>query len=108
MRNMNKFMVLYEIREMAAVAAKCRDPVRRKLLRKSVVTKLWVNGRASEDRDEWTKEVRTHCEKCYGDTLQRCRPKGSVTREIVETVWLPSKADGYGSQSTGFSARGEK
>ena len=67
-------MVPDEIREMAAEAAKCRDPGRRKLLRKSackarrefdarrtalpkgkvvhrpVVTKLWVNEWASEDR----------------------------------------------------------
>ena len=76
----NKRMVPDE-REMAAEAAKCRDPVRRKSLRKRarkaqrafvagravlprskvvqrpVVTKFWVSGRASEDRDEWTEEV---------------------------------------------------
>ena len=34
------------------------------------VTKLWVNGRASEDRDEWTEEVRAHCEKCYDDKME--------------------------------------
>ena len=86
-RNRNQFSVPDEIREMAADAASCRDPVRRKLLRKRarkarrefeagravfprskvihrpVVTKLWINGRASEDRDEWTEEVRAHCEK---------------------------------------------
>ena len=33
-RNKNKFTVPDEIREVAAVAAKCRDPVRRKSLRK--------------------------------------------------------------------------
>ena len=33
MTNKNKFMVPDEIRETAAEAAKCRDPVRRKLLR---------------------------------------------------------------------------
>ena len=27
---------------------------REKVINRSVVTKLWVNGRASEDRDEWT------------------------------------------------------
>ena len=76
---------------MASDAAKCRDPVRRRHLRKiaqkarrgfeagkavlpigkvinrPMVTKLWVNGRASEDRDEWTEEVRAHCERCYDD-----------------------------------------
>ena len=35
MRNKNKFTVPDEIREMAAEAAKCRDPARRKLPRKS-------------------------------------------------------------------------
>ena len=34
MRNKNKFTCPAEIREMAAEAAKCRDPVRRKSLRK--------------------------------------------------------------------------
>ena len=35
-----------------------------------MVTKLWVNGRASEDRDEWTEEVRAHCERCYDDKAE--------------------------------------
>ena len=85
-RNRNQFSVP-DVREMAADAASCRDPVRRKLLRKRsrearrefeagravlprgkvihrpVVTKLSINGRASEDRDEWTEEVRAHCDK---------------------------------------------
>ena len=90
-RNRNKFCVPEEIRQMASDAAKCRDSVRRRHLRKiahkarrefeagkgvpprgkvinrPVITKLWVNGRASEDRDEWTEEVRAHCERCYDD-----------------------------------------
>ena len=76
---------------MASESAKCRNQVRKKELRKiarkarrefeagrvvlrwgkviyrPVVTKLWVNGRASEDRDEWTEEVKAHCERCYDD-----------------------------------------
>ena len=83
-----------DIREVAADAATCRDPVRRKLLRKRarkarrefeagravppggevihrpVVTKLWINGRASDHRDEWTEEVRAHCEKSYHDKTE--------------------------------------
>ena len=35
------------------------------MIYRPVVTELWINGRASEDRDEWTVEVRAHCEKCY-------------------------------------------
>ena len=74
-RNKNKFCVPEEIRT-ASDASKSRDPVRRRHLRKiaqkarrefeagkavlprgmvinrPVVTKLWVNGRASEDRDK--------------------------------------------------------
>ena len=83
-RNRNKFDVPDEIREMVVEAAKSRDPVRRKLPKKRAhkarsefeagravlprgkvihrpaVTKLWINGRAREDRDEWTEEVRAH------------------------------------------------
>ena len=48
-----------------------RDALPRgKVMQRSVVTKLWDNGRASEDRDEWTKEVRAHCEKCYDDKIE--------------------------------------
>ena len=81
-RNKNKFMVPEEIREMASLAAKCRDPARRKVLRKKaqkargefdarmgalprgkvvkkpVVMKLWVNGRATEDREEWCEDAK--------------------------------------------------
>ena len=90
-RNQKKFCVPEEIRQMASNAAKCRDPVRRRHLRKialksrrefeaekavlprgkvinrPVITNLWVNGRASEDGDEWTEEVGAHCERCYDD-----------------------------------------
>ena len=112
--NKNKFMVPEEIRELASVAAQCRDPVKRRVLRKKaqkarrefdarvvalprgkvvkkpVVTKLWVNGRATEDREEWCDEVRLHCEKCYGDKsetsekqaerirVQQCRGDSAV------------------------------
>ena len=40
---------------------------RGKVINWQVVAKLWVNCRASEDRDEWTEEVRAHCECCYDD-----------------------------------------
>ena len=118
-------MVPDEIREMSALAAQCRDPVRRKILRKKarkarrefdagvsalprgkivkrpVVTKLWINGRASEDRDEWNEEVKLHCEKCYDDksetpevqaeriSEQRCRGDSVVAfqgRRVQITV----------------------
>ena len=90
-RNRKTFCVAEEIRQVAANATKCRDPVRRRHLRKTaqkdrrefeagnaelprgyvinrpVIAKLWVNGRVSEDRDEWTEEVRAHCERCHDD-----------------------------------------
>ena len=77
-RNQNNSKILDEIWEMAA-AAQCRDPLRRKILRKiasktrrefdasrtalsrgktvqrPAVTKQWVSGRAIEDRDEWAE-----------------------------------------------------
>ena len=37
------------------------------MINRPVITKLWVNGRASEGGDEWTEEVGAHCERCYDD-----------------------------------------
>ena len=54
-----------------------------------VVTKLCINGSASDDSDEWTEEVKAHNEKCLMIRLrrQRSRPRGSVTKEVVVTAW---------------------
>ena len=41
-----------------------------KVINRPVVTKLCVNGRASEDRDEWTEEVGAHCERCNDDKAE--------------------------------------
>ena len=35
-----------------------RDPSRKRLR---------INGRASEDREEWMVELKSHCERCYDD-----------------------------------------
>ena len=43
---------------------------RGKVINRPVVTKLWVNGRANKDRDEWTEELRAHCEHCYDDQAE--------------------------------------
>ena len=66
-----------------------------------MVTKLWVNGRATEDREEWNEEVGLHCEKCYDDKSetpevqaerireQRCRVDSAVAvqgRQVQITV----------------------
>ena len=45
-------------------------PPRGEVINRPVVTKLWVNGRPSQDRDEWTVEVRAHCERCYDDKAE--------------------------------------
>ena len=37
------------------------------VINRPVVTKFWVNGGGSEDRDEWTEEVRARLERCYDD-----------------------------------------
>ena len=126
---MDKFCVPDEIRKIAADAAKCRNPVTEKHLRKIarnarreiearravlprekvinrlVVTKLWVNGRANDDRDEWTEEVRAHCERCYDDKaetleVQAERLRGQRTggdrrvalqgRVGLQSLWLRS------------------
>ena len=119
-RNKNKFMVPDEIKELASMAAQCCDPVKRRVLRKKaqkarrefdarvwvlprgkvvkklVVTKLWVNGRATEDREEWCEEVRLHCEECCDDKsetsekhaerirVQRCRGDSAVAHQVGE------------------------
>ena len=93
-RNRNKFCMPDEIRDISSEAAKCRNPVRKKELRKMarearrafeagravlprekvihrpVVTKRSVDGRAREDRDEWTEEVRAHCERSCDDEAE--------------------------------------
>ena len=115
-------MVPDEIRELASMAAQCGDPVKRRVSRKKaqkarrefdarvgalsrgnvvknpVVTKLWVNGRATEDREE---VVRLHCGKCFDDksetsekqaeriSVQRCRDDSAVAiqgRQVQITV----------------------
>ena len=40
------------------------------VIHRPVVTKLWINGRDGEDRDEWTEDVRAHCEKCYDEKME--------------------------------------
>ena len=88
-----------EIRRRASDAAKSRDPVTRRHFRKIaqkarreieagkavlpkekvirlVLTKLWVNSRVSEDRDELTEEVKAHCGRCYDDKEEPLRSGG--------------------------------
>ena len=52
---------------------------------------LWVNGRASEDREEWMEEAKAHCERCSDDRtkLRRRKRRGFGTNDAEETVWMP-------------------
>ena len=70
------------------------------------MTKLWVNGRASEDRDEWKEEVRTHCEKCYDDKIDTSGSgrEGVLSDAKGESRRPPSE---YGSVDRVLPARGK-
>ena len=54
---------------------------RGKVIHRLVVTKLWINGRASEDREPTVKNVMTTKRKRL-----RSRPKGFVTKEVAVTA----------------------
>ena len=77
---------------------------RGKVVKKPVVTKLWVNGRATEDREEWSEEVRAHCEKCYDDKSEtpEVQAKESGNRDAEVTAWLLFKVGECRLQSTGY------
>ena len=55
------------------------------MINRPVVAKLWVNGRASEDRDEWTEEVRAHCERSYNDKEET--PDVQAERILGQRRW---------------------
>ena len=80
--NKNKFKAPVDLREIASVAEKCRNPVLRNVLRhkarearrefdarvgalpkgktvqRPTVKRLWINGKAGEDRDEWMEDAK--------------------------------------------------
>ena len=48
----------------------------------------WINGKVSENRDEWMEEVKTHCEGCHDNKdessqVQEERIQEQRRREIV-------------------------
>ena len=80
-------------------------PPRGKVIHRPVFTKLWVNGRASEDRDEWTEEVRAHCENCYDDKMETSEVQAERIRHQTGIVVGDSSKVGISkAQSTEFSA----
>ena len=73
------------------------------------MTKSWVNGRASEDRDEWTEEVKEHCEKCYDDIIETREVQAErVCHQRSQGVWSLFMVGENRSQSTRSCACGEK
>ena len=46
-----------------------------------VVKKLWVDGRAGEDREEWMEEVEAHCERCCDDQDKTSQVQAERIRE---------------------------
>ena len=46
-----------------------------------MATKLWINGRVSEDRDEWTEEVRAQCQRCYDDKKETSKVQAERIRD---------------------------
>ena len=60
-----------------------------KIVQRLVVKRLWVAGRASEDREEWMEEVRAHCEKMLPRQrrdLGKCSRRGFKNNGAEETV----------------------
>ena len=71
------------------------------IVKRPVVTKLWIHVCVSEDRDEWNEEFKINCEKCSDDKSetpeaqaerireQRCRGDSVVAfqgRQVQKTV----------------------
>ena len=97
-RNKNKFEVPDGLGMMAA---KCKNPVLSEVLRKkahendaragallggkivrrSVVQKLWINERASEDRAEQKEECRANCERYHDDKDETTKVQAERIRE---------------------------
>ena len=90
-----------EKKTLAEIAQKARHEFeagkevqpRGKVIQRPTVPKLWVKGRASEDRDEWTEAVRAHCERCYDDKEE--------TPEVQVERIRRQRISGVGQGSTG-------
>ena len=54
------------------------------MIHRPVVTKLWINGRSSEYRDEWTEEASAHCKPCYDDKAET----SEVQAERIRRKWV--------------------
>ena len=54
---------------------------RGKIVRRPIVKKLWVNGRASEDREKWMEEEKAHCKRCDDDKEESSEVQTERIRE---------------------------
>ena len=65
-----------------------------KVIQRLVVTKLWTNRRATEDRDECTGENAVHLEKYHADILEASEDEDERIwqHEVAGTAWLLPKA----------------
>ena len=60
-------------------------------MRRPIVKTLWVNGRASDHREEWMEELKAHCERCSDDKERNFGGAGGEdfgTNDAEETVWM--------------------
>ena len=54
-----------------------------KTVQRPIVKKLWINGKASEDRDEWMEEMRSTAKVVMTTRMRRrrCRKRGFRNNE---------------------------
>ena len=69
---------------------------RGKVINLLVVTKLWVTSRASEDRDEWTEEVRVHCERCNDEKEETSEVQAERILSQYQCVAPQASGDDHG------------
>ena len=79
-------------------------------VQRPIVKRLWINGKAGEDRDEWAKEVKAHSERCCDDKdktsqmreerIQEPRPRGDCLE-----AWLEGRLRSLSSEYSGIVGR---
>ena len=61
--------------------------------------RLWINGKASDDREERMEMVTAHCERCYDDKDETA-DAGRTDNDTEETVLRPGLEGRSRSRST--------
>ena len=49
--------------------------------------RLWINGQASEDREEWMEKVNAHCERCHDDKDETSQMQEDRIQEQLQRKW---------------------